>query len=72
MTEQKPGSTGTQPQPSPADEAATAPPERVEMIAVAAYYFAERRGFAPGQELEDWPRAEKALDAGAAGTTARS
>ena len=24
------------------------------MIAVAAYYRAERRGFAPGHELEDW------------------
>ncbi|MEW5966144.1 MAG: DUF2934 domain-containing protein [Pseudomonadota bacterium] len=70
MTEQKPGSTGTQA--SPADEAATAPPERVGMIAVAAYYFAEQRGFAPGQELEDWLQAEKALDAGTAGTTARS
>jgi hypothetical protein len=24
------------------------------MIAEAAYYKAERRGFAPGQELDDW------------------
>ena len=28
------------------------------MIAVSAYYRAERRGFAPGHELEDWLAAE--------------
>lgn len=27
-------------------------------IAVAAYYKAERRGFAPGRELDDWLTAE--------------
>jgi secreted protein with Ig-like and vWFA domain len=27
-------------------------------IAEAAYYRAERRGFAPGQEIEDWLAAE--------------
>lgn len=27
-------------------------------IAVAAYYIAERRGFAPGCELDDWLAAE--------------
>ena len=31
---------------------------REAMIAEAAYYCAERRGFAPGHELEDWLRAE--------------
>jgi len=29
-----------------------------EMIAVAAYYRAELRGFAPGNELADWFEAE--------------
>ena len=29
-----------------------------EMIAVAAYYRAELRGFAPGNELADWLKAE--------------
>lgn len=29
-----------------------------EMIAVAAYFRAERRGFAPGDELDDWFQAE--------------
>lgn len=27
-------------------------------IALAAYYKAEKRGFAPGQELNDWLEAE--------------
>ena len=30
-------------------------------IAEAAYYRAERRGFAPGQEVEDWLAAEKEI-----------
>ena len=33
------------------------------MIAVAAYYCAERRGFAPGQEMQDWWDATAAIDA---------
>jgi hypothetical protein len=28
------------------------------MIREAAYYLAEKRGFAPGQELEDWLKAK--------------
>jgi hypothetical protein len=32
--------------------------ERRAMIADAAYFRAERRGFAPGHELEDWLAAE--------------
>lgn len=32
--------------------------QREAMVAEAAYYCAERRGFAPGHELEDWLRAE--------------
>jgi len=31
------------------------------LIAEAAYYRAERRGFAPGQEIEDWLAAEKEI-----------
>lgn len=34
---------------------------RREMIAVAAYYLAERRGFCPGAELDDWKRAEEEI-----------
>jgi len=29
-----------------------------EMVAVNAYYRAEKRGFKPGQELDDWLEAE--------------
>lgn len=29
----------------------------------AAYYRAERRGFAPGRELEDWLEAEAEVEA---------
>lgn len=32
--------------------------ERHHRIAVAAYYRAERRGFAPGCEMDDWFEAE--------------
>jgi len=31
---------------------------RREMIAIAAYYRAERRGFTPGDPLNDWVEAE--------------
>jgi hypothetical protein len=33
------------------------------MIALAAYYRAERRGFAPGHEAQDWLAAESEVDA---------
>jgi len=32
------------------------------MIAEAAYYIAERRGFEPGAELDDWLEAENEID----------
>ena len=38
------------------------PELRHEMIATAAYYIAEQRGFVPGHELEDWCRAEAGVD----------
>jgi hypothetical protein len=31
------------------------------MIATAAYFLAEERGFAPGHELEDWLEAERRI-----------
>ena len=37
--------------------------QRREAIAVAAYYLAQRRGFEPGHELEDWCAAEAQFDA---------
>ena len=36
--------------------------ERWKVIAVAAYHKAEKRGFAPGDELQDWVEAEKEID----------
>ena len=38
------------------------PEERWKMIAGAAYHKAEKRGFAPGHELQDWAEAEKEID----------
>jgi hypothetical protein len=32
------------------------------MVAEAAYYCAEKRGFAPGHDLEDWLEAEARID----------
>lgn len=37
--------------------------DRLRMIAEAAYYRAEQRGFAPGRELEDWLAAEIDVEA---------
>lgn len=34
------------------------PDELRKLIAETAYYKAQRRGFAPGHELEDWVQAE--------------
>jgi hypothetical protein len=44
--------------PSRAAIAAPSATEREEMVRTAAYYRAERRGFAPGYEWEDWLAAE--------------
>jgi Protein of unknown function (DUF2934) len=35
-----------------------------EHIAIAAYFRAERRGFAPGGDLDDWLAAERELQNG--------
>lgn len=39
------------------------PEQRRDLIAQAAYFIAERRGFAPGNEIEDWLQAEAEIDA---------
>jgi len=41
------------------DALAIAKPNFGGMIAERAYYLAEKRGFAPGHELEDWLAAER-------------
>lgn len=46
----------------PARAGASPPPtERRVWIATAAYFRAERRGFTPGREIEDWLEAEAEL-----------
>ena len=53
------------PQPKPRLRAVQPPVEpevREIMIAEAAYYIAERRGFEPGAEVDDWLEAEAAID----------
>jgi Protein of unknown function (DUF2934) len=37
--------------------------ERREWIAMAAYYKAQARGFAPGYESADWREAEREIEA---------
>ena len=39
------------------------PGRKCLMIAEAAYYHAEKRGFAPGGELQDWLEAESEVTA---------
>jgi DUF2934 family protein len=39
------------------------PRKRAALIAEAAYYRAEKRGFAPGHEAADWLAAETEVDA---------
>ena len=36
--------------------------QRQNYVEVAAFYIAERRGFAPGNPFEDWVRAEAEID----------
>ena len=39
------------------------PEHRAALIAEAAYFRAEKRGFSPGHETEDWLAAEAEVDA---------
>lgn len=49
--------------PAAARPSRTDEPERGELVRLAAYFRAERRGFAPGYELEDWLAAEAEVSA---------
>ena len=42
-------------------------PDLTPHIAIAAYFLAAARQFAPGHELDDWLQAERMLRMGAAG-----
>jgi hypothetical protein len=46
-----------------APAAPTAEADRYAMIAQAAYYRAEKRGFRPGEQLDDWLAAEADITA---------
>ena len=48
--------------PRPAKPKAVPAEQRRNYIEVAAYYIAERRGFVPGNPLEDWVQAEAEID----------
>jgi hypothetical protein len=41
--------------------------DREWQVADAAYYLAEKRGFAPGRELQDWFQAAALIDQGLPG-----
>jgi len=51
------------PRPDPAPQPPPPRKTRGEMIAEAAYYRAQRRGFAPGDPVADWLEAEREIDA---------
>ena len=46
----------------PGDSEAITPETRRQMIALAAYFRAEQRGFAPGDPVADWLDAEREID----------
>ena len=47
----------------PTEALAVAKPDLGTLTAERAYFRAERRGFAPGHELEDWVAAEREVAA---------
>ena len=48
--------------PRPDGQASVSPEDRAQMIARGAYFRAERRGFRPGRELDDWLESEAEID----------
>jgi hypothetical protein len=49
--------------PVQADSAIVIDPEqRRQLVAAEAYFFAERRGFSGGSEIDDWFAAERVVD----------
>ena len=62
VTEKSPVQTSMEPSAGLEAAAAVSPEERRRMIAEAAYFRAERRGFAVGGELDDWIQAEGEVD----------
>ena len=60
---QRTGELAKSGQPARGKSKASAPgTERYWLIAQAAYFRAEKRGFAPGRELQDWLEAEAEIE----------
>jgi Protein of unknown function (DUF2934) len=51
-----------EPDPGAAPEAPVEPAMRHQMIAEAAFFLAQSRGFTPSQELDDWLAAEREIE----------
>ncbi len=58
----KPAAAAKPARPRAKKPAGVAPEQRLNYIEVAAYYIAARRGFAPGDPLQDWVQAEAEID----------
>lgn len=52
----------TAPKKSSANKPALSPEQRNHYVEVAAFYIAERRGFAPADPAQDWAAAEVEID----------
>jgi hypothetical protein len=62
MVTKRVSTSNTKRKTTPARSPAIDPDVRRGLIAAEAYFLAERRGFAPGNELADWVAAEAAVD----------
>jgi len=60
---ERPRATRAKKSAAPVTRAEISAEDRRQMIAEGAYLRAERRGFAPGSEQEDWLAAEAEVDA---------
>lgn len=60
-TGRRKASSSGPPEAVPTVEARVDVETRRAMVAQAAYFRAERRGFAPGHELDDWLEAEREI-----------
>ncbi|HLZ96875.1 MAG TPA: DUF2934 domain-containing protein [Steroidobacteraceae bacterium] len=57
-----PATAALESEPAAAATSRIDPEVRRQMVAAEAYFRAERRGFAAGQEVEDWIAAESVVD----------
>lgn len=57
-----PTTTDTPDAPATVEKTSADPPSRHDQIAIEAYLLAARRGFTPGQEIEDWLAAETLVE----------